>query len=523
MKGSTYRRCYCRSEDGKPLGKACPQLSSRRHGVYALRQELPAREDGTRRSFSRAGYATAKEAQDDLDKVRALLALPDGDDADGQVRIGDLLEKVSKDKKAPLPDFEQTRRRFRAGQSLTTTMTVGDWLEEWWEGKRKRKTTLNGYESHIRVHLKPRIGHLALDRLNVGHLVEMFDAIADENEAIEAENAERREQQIRATWGKRSRPPEADSARLAAERAKLAEMKPYRRVTGPATQQRIRATLRAALNSAISQQLLTFNPAAHVELASGKRPKAVLWTDEHVARWQETGQTPSAVMVWTPAQVGRFLDHAEVDRLYALFHLIAFRGLRRGEAVGQAWADVDLDNRLLRVSKTIVQDGWTPVESKPKTEDSEAVIGLGPQTARVLRAHRAYQVAERAKRIEDGLPWTDTGKVFVQEDGTWLHPEKVSDVFRRLCRQAGLPPINLRDLRHVAATLIHAGGGDIHTIKETLRHGTIQLASDTYTSLLPQVDQEAAKNAEAQVPRTRRGGPGSTPAHASLTQDPANR
>jgi hypothetical protein len=82
-------------------------------------------------------------------------------------------------------------------------MTVGEWLDEWWEGKRRRKTTLNGYASHIRVHLHPGLGHLQLDRLNVGHLVEFFDAIGDQNEAIEAENAAHREQQARATWDKR--------------------------------------------------------------------------------------------------------------------------------------------------------------------------------------------------------------------------------------------------------------------------------------------------------------------------------
>ncbi|QXE39394.1 site-specific integrase [Streptomyces sp. GMY02] len=522
MKGSTYRRCYCRSDEGKVLGKSCPQLTSRRHGVYAVRQELPARGDGGRRSFSRSGYETAKKAQEVLDQVRALLALPDGDDAEGQVRIGDLLETVSKDQKAPLPNLEQTRRRFRAGQPLVSQLTVGDWLDEWHAAKKKRKTTLRGYGSHIKVHLKPGIGHLLLDRLNVGHLTEFFDAIDDMNETIEAENAQRREQEQRATWGKRSRPPASETARLEAERAKLAAMPPYRRITGPATQQRIRATLRAALNAAIAQQLLTFNPAAHVELESGKRPKAVLWSAEHVERWRETGEKPSAVMVWTPEQVGAFLDHAEGDRLYALFHLIAFRGLRRGEAVGQAWADVDLGAEILRVSKTIVQDGWTPMESKPKTEDSEALIALGPGTTQVLLEHRVRQMDERQERLGKRLPWSETGKVFVQEDGSWLHPEKVSDVFRRLCREADLPPINLRDLRHVAATLIHAGGGDIHTIKETLRHGTIQLTSDTYTSLLPQVDKEVARNAEAVVPRARRERPSGTPAHAPLTQGPVD-
>ncbi|MFI0016416.1 hypothetical protein [Streptomyces griseus] len=159
--------------------------------------------------------------------------------------------------------------------------------------------------------------------------------------------------------------------------------------------------------------MLTFNPASPVELASGKRPEALLWTAEHVERWRATGEKPSGVMVWTPKQVGQFLDHAERDRLYALFCLIAFLGLRRGEAVGQAWPDIDLVNGTLRVSKTIIQDGWTPVESGPKTGDSQAVIALGP------------------------------------------------------------------------------------AMVETLRHGTIQLAGDTYTSLLPHVDQEVARKAES--------------------------
>ncbi|MFF8742480.1 hypothetical protein [Streptomyces californicus] len=170
---------------------------------------------------------------------------------------------------------------------------MGAWLGEWLEAKRRRKTTFTGYGSHIRVHLRPRIGHLQLDRLNLEHLVEMFEAINDNNGVIEAENEERREQERRATWGKRSRPPESETERMAAERAKLAAMPSYRRVTGAATQQRIRATLRSALNSAISNQMLTFNPASHVELAPGKRPKALLWT---------------------PEQVGQFLDHAERDR-----------------------------------------------------------------------------------------------------------------------------------------------------------------------------------------------------------------
>jgi integrase len=507
MKGSTYRRCYCRGEDGKPLGKACPQLSSRRHGTWAVRQELPATAEGKRRSFSRSGYDTSKTAQAALDHLRALLALPEHDDAEGQLAVGDLLDELSRDSRAELPKVEDIRRRLNLGLALNSKLTVGEWLAIWLDGKKSRRKTVRGYESIIRVHLVPLIGHIRLARLSVPHLDDMFAALDDRNDVIAAENAQRREQEWRATWGKRARPPGAERERLAAERAKLADMPPYRKLTGPATKQRIRACLRTALNAAIARQGetgLTFNAAVYVELAGGARPKPVLWTEENIVRWQETGQKPSPVMVWTPEQIGAFLDAAEEHRLYAFFHLIAFRGLRRGEGVGLEWAGVDLEKKLLAPSREIVMDGWTPIETELKTEGSAAVIALDDVNAQVLAEHRTRMGAEQAERLKDRLPWTDSGKVFVDTDGGWLHPEKVSAEFERIAGAAGLPPINLRDLRHVAATLIHAGGGDLFAIKETLRHGSIKLAGDTYTNLLPQVDREIANKAVAVVPRARK-------------------
>lgn len=521
MKGSTYRRCYCRGQDGKALNKTCPQLTSRRHGVWAVRQELPARGDGGRRSFSRSGYDTAKDAQEVLDAVRALLALPESDDTEAQTKVGDLLEDVSKDKDAPLPELAEIRRRLVHGQKLTSTMTVGDLLDEWLEAKRKSRavTTVNNYVSRVEHHLRPALGHHRIDRLNVGHCQSYFDSVDDANEVIAVENAARREQEARATWGKRSRPPGAERERLAAERMKLDEMPPYRKITGPATKLEVRNTLRSALNFAIRRQYITFNPAAFVEVGTVRRAKGLLWTTERVARWQETGEKPSPVMVWTPAQLGAFLDAAESDRLYAIFHVIAHHGLRRGEAVGMDWENVNYKGRTVGVAREIVRDGWTPVETAPKTEGSAADVKVDRGTLDVLRAHQGRQLAERAERLEKRLPWTDTGKVFVQEDGSWLHPESVSDVFQRIVADAGLPPINLRDLRHGAAALVKAGGGDLHDAKVKLRHSTIVLTSNTYMELFEEYEDELTEKAAAAVPRARKA-PDDTAAHAPLTQKP---
>jgi len=510
--GGITKRCECRGPDGKRLGTKCPQQSKRSHGNHELHQELPPDSEGKRRRFRRTGYAKASDAQTDLDRIRAILDLP-GDDEDGQRRVGDLLAGLMKTR-GPIPDPTEVSRKLGVGIPLDGKMTVADWLDHVMANKKTRTTTNHGYASHIRVHIKPAIGHLRLDRLGVGHVQDMFNAIDDRNDLIRAENAARREQVARSKRGKPGAPKAGERARLAAEREKLAEMPPYRRVTGPATKQAIRRTLRMALNKAIAGQLITFNAAQHVELAPAARPKGLLWTAERVARWEETRQKPGPVMVWTPIQLGAFLDAAEGDRLYAFFHLIAHHGLRRGEGVGQGWDDFSPARKEIRVSAEIVVDGWTPIETAPKTDGSAGVVKIDAETVRVLQEHRERQQQERAEwnaraverrqAGEDVADWTDTGKMFTAEDGAWLHPDVVSKAFRRIADGAGLPPINLRDLRHGAAALVKAGGGDIHDAKVKLRHGTIQLTSDTYMELFEEYEDELTEKAAAAVPRARK-------------------
>jgi integrase len=503
--GSIYRRCECRGEDGRLLGNSCPQLKKKSHGAVGLRQELPPDAAGRRRTFRRTGYKTVAEAQGDLSRLQAILDLP-GDDPAEQQRVGDLLADIAR-RRADIPQADEVRRRLGVGVPLDGQTTVAEWLDRWMAGKKTRSTTNAGYRSHIKVHLKPHLGHYRLDRLNVGHVQAMFDAIADQADVIRAENEARREQEARAKWARPGRPPAGERERLAAERERLAAMKPYRKVTGLATRHAIRRTLRAALNAAIAQQLITFNAAAHVELGSSARPKGLLWTAERVARWRETGHVPSPVMVWTPEQLGQFLDAAEDSRLYAFFHLVAHHGLRRGEGVGADWSHVhlDVDPPRIDVLTEIVVDGWTPIETQPKTDSSMAAVMLDRETVEVLREHRARQDAERAARLGAGKSWADTGKVFTAEDGSWLHPDIVSKEFKRIVAAAGLPPINLRDLRHGAAALVKAAGGDIDDASKKLRHSTIVLTADTYMALFQEYEQDLVERAAAAVPRARRG------------------
>ncbi|MBA2307999.1 MAG: site-specific integrase [Pseudonocardiales bacterium] len=207
-------------------------------------------------------------------------------------------------------------------------------------------------------------------------------------------------------------------------------------------------------------------------------------------------------MVWRPDHLGAFLDHAAEHRLYALWHLIAFRGLRRGEACGLEWPEVDFKRGAVTIIRErIVVDGDV-CEDTPKSNAGERVIALDEGTVAALKAHRKQQLADR---MAWGEAWVESGKVFCREDGSPLHPNAVSDMFiDDLTVAAGLPPIRLHDLRHGAASLMLAAGVDMKVVQETLGHSSVVLTANTYTSVYTEVATAAAEATARMVPRARR-------------------
>ncbi|MGN9779833.1 tyrosine-type recombinase/integrase [Nonomuraea sp. ZG12] len=501
--GTTYKTCACKDPaTGKKLGKSCPKLRrgaggserwSSTHGTWAYQLELPAHADGRRRTpLRRRGFTCLEDAETELDHARGLLALDD--DPAVRRQIATLMLSVLKDTKK-LPDAEEVRRKVRTHQDLNRHVTVGEWLEEFLGRKRRiEPTTRRTYESHIRLYLAPYLGTIRLDRLRVSDIAGMFDAIEEFNDVIRTERAS------------------DDPERQATVR--------YRRPVGPSTVHRIRATLRHALNIAIKQdRLLDFNPAAAVELPPAVRCKPLVWTETRVAQWRLDHEArmaevrrarggkrmdpiavyigtsrPSPVMVWTAPQTSAFLAYARRDRLFALYRLITLRGLRRGEAVGLRWSDIDFHAGTIGVHWQITQLGWQPVQGKPKTEASDRTIAVDAETMTVLKEHQQRQ---RKERLAMGEDWVDSGFVFTDTLGRPLHPQHATDAFYWLAYQAGLPPVRLHDLRHGAATIMLAAGVDLKIVQETLGHVSSTFTRDTYTSVYPEVAAAAAESTAA--------------------------
>jgi integrase len=186
-------------------------------------------------------------------------------------------------------------------------LSTGEWLSRWLASRVSlRASTSRGYAAHVRGYLVPYLGGIPLAALTVGDVQAMFTAVTRDETA-------------------RGRPVSA------------------------ATLHRIHATLRAALNGAVRTGLISVNPGRFPELPRAARPRPQVWTPALTERWQRDGWQPT-IGVWTAAQTAQFLHQVHGHRLYALFHLVALRGLRRGEAAGLRWNDLDLDTGTLTVT-----------------------------------------------------------------------------------------------------------------------------------------------------------------------------
>jgi integrase len=350
---------------------------------------------------------------------------------------------------------EAERALSRLQVSGGRALTVADWLEIWLTTRtRVRDKTLRGYTAHVRLHLVPHLGQVLLSELDTGHLDRAFTALLRQDGVTAA------------------------------------------------TVHRVLATLRSALNAAVREKLIADNPARYLQLPPARRPHAVVWTPRRVKEWRRTGVRP-AVAVWTPAQTAQFLDFISDHWLYAAFHLIALRGLRRGEAAGLRWCDIDLDNKVAYISWQIQYVSGALVLCPLKTATSRRVLALDATTVHALRRYRDEQ--ERWYRAHGRIP---SGYVFTALDGGPMSPDYLTATFTQLVKASGLPPVRLHDLRHGAASLALAAGVDLKVVADQLGHCSIVLTADTYVSVALELALSAAEAVARLVLRAGKRPPG---------------
>ncbi len=314
-------------------------------------------------------------------------------------------------------------------QTITVKAFLTSWLDDT-ASQRVRPSTLDSYRGHVEHHLIEQLGHHKLRNLTPQHVNAMLAGI------------------------------------VAAGRS-------------PTTANRVRATLRTALTSAMRWGLVPRNVASLAEARTEKARRI----------------TPLSL-----DQARAFLDATKDDRLGNLFAVAIATGCRQGELLALQWDAVDIDAGTLAVRHTLTyrEKGWTFTD--PKTEQSRRVV---PLTATARTAIRRQRTRNLEAQLAAGERWQGGawGLVFPSTIGTPLNASNVTTRLQRLLDIHKLPRQRFHDLRHLTASLMLAEGVDLFTVKEILGHSQISLTANTYGHLTRKVAEDAANRLDGALAR----------------------
>lgn len=242
----------------------------------------------------------------------------------------------------------------------------------------------------------------------------------------------------------------------------------------PATVHKLHVILHKALDQSVSDGLIPRNVTQGIKL-----PRLS----------SETVNPLSA------EEANKLLEAASDDRLEALYVLAIHAGLRLGELLALRWEDADLEREALKVRRTITHtgEGWRIGETK---SGKGRKVRLTRTATMSLRDHRKRQL-EELRRLA-GL-WEENDLIFPNETGGIVNPSNLRNrSFKRIKGRAGVPSdTRFHDLRHTCATLLLGEGVNPKVVSEQLGHASVRITLDTYSHVLPDMQESATAAMEA--------------------------
>lgn len=224
---------------------------------------------------------------------------------------------------------------------------------------------------------------------------------------------------------------------------------------GPRSVQLLLTVLQKALDTAVAERKLAYNPVRLVE-----RPK----------------QVKAKHQPWTVDEVRAFLDAIRDDRLFAVMYL-SLMGLRPEEVCGLKWDRVDLEARTVTINwvRTLV-DGRV-VEKAPKTDAGERPLPLPAAASNALKSLKAHQAAEK---LAAGKAYGKGGYVLADEFGEPWKTDQLRRRFYRLIELNGLRKITLYDARHSCLTYLAVSGVPDVVVSAWAGHADLSFTKRTY-------------------------------------------
>ena len=367
--------------------------------------------------------------------VRIEVRSPDGKRK--QQRIGVFTNK----KKAELAEAEAITKREAGTLLAPDTTTVAELMHEWLASKRPQVSANCAYDYQVTIdkHVLPALGSVPVQKLNAAKLQSQYNRWHADRLAFDESGQA----------GNQKTKPGLSTRSIRACHMRISQ----------------------ALDYAVRMKLLTHNVARDAHPPRLDRPRF-----DH----------------WDAKESAMFLRSAADDALSPLWDLLLREGMRRGEALGLRWRDINWDRGTAHISQTVIPDkhakGTPVIQERTKTASGARSVRLSQETLALLRSHKVKQNSRRLAATD----WRDNDLIITTGAGGPVNPNNVSRSFKAIVKRAGVREIKVHELRHSNASLLLLAGVPAKVVSEKLGHASISITLDTYSHLLPGMQDDAA-------------------------------
>lgn len=213
------------------------------------------------------------------------------------------------------------------------------------------------------------------------------------------------------------------------------------------------SVLKGSLSKAMTLNILVDNPCLDIELPTVKRT------------------TVRALSVKEQKQI---MKESVNNKKYFSVILALQTGLRIGEICGLKWQDIDFDNNILWVNRTLIR-----VQDKDNLHKKTKVIETTPKSNNSIRK---VPISTFLKKQLIAMKKNSVSEYVISTKHKVTEPRTVSYRFQMIRKRLGLQNISFHSLRHTFATRCLEVGGNIATISSLLGHSSIKMTLDCYTN-----------------------------------------
>ena len=320
---------------------------------------------------------------------------------------------------------------------------MAKWLWSWFESyvdKNVKLSTKSSYETIIKNHLVPYIGHIKLKELKKVDIEDMYHSLLT-NGRVDGKGG-----------------------------------------LNVKTIQNVSLVLHKALDEAMKHEYIIRNPA---DIAA-------------VPTMRSENGTKKEVEVLTKQEQKALMDVCGDDVYGVAIKTALFTGVRLGELLGLQWRDIDYSMNTITVSRQVNRlKDYSPnakartrlgIQEDTKTRSSNRPISLPLQLMELLKEHKERQAVEKRKW---GKAYKDLDMIFAREDGYYIDPATFRDHYQKRLKEAGLGHHTIHALRHTFATRALEAGIPIKVVSQILGHASVQITMDTYSHVLPELQSES--------------------------------